>query len=94
MINKTNIHLLLRTIGFFGLFFVLFSNNSRFEKPLFDLKFAPYIIILSLASICFGLYFKIKYAEEGSGILTHIVTFITLFIALLLAGSFLFGSFW
>jgi fumarate reductase subunit C len=93
MINKTNIHSFLRTIGFLGLFLVIFSNSSRFETPLIDVKFNPYIIMMCLISISLGLYFKIKFAKEEPSVLTYIVTFITLLFALIIASSFLVGFF-
>lgn len=94
MISKANIHLLLRFLGFVCLFLVAISNSPKFESPIIDLKYIPYLIIVSLGLISLGLYFKIKFAEKEPSTITYVVTFMTLLVALTIGSFYLFAFFY
>ena len=79
-------------LGYIGLFLALVSQSNRFETPIIGLEYLPYLVFVSLAFVCVGLYIKLKYAEEKPNTLTYIVTFITLLVALII-GYFLLYNF-
>lgn len=92
MKNVARLQLVCRILGIIGLLLALVSQSNRFDTAIIENAYLPYLVFVSLVFVCAGLYIKLKYAEEKPNALTHIVTFITLLIALMI-GSFLLYNF-
>ncbi len=90
MTNLTSIHIYFRVLGFIGLAFIFLNKSEAIFMPV---NYGLYIMIFSLVLISLGIFFKLKFAKEEPSVITYIVTFIPLLLAITLSASLLFSLF-